>query len=299
MEKQNKAILLAVVAVLIWSTVASVFKLTLGEMELGLMLLIASLVTVLVLFVIVVYKKKLKLLKEYTFKDYAQSAMMGAINPFLYYLVLFSAYDRLPAQEAQPLNYTWPIWLVLLSILVLKQKVKPLSIVAIIISFIGVIVIALRGDLTGFTFSDPIGIGLGLMSAFIWASFWILNMKDKRDESTKLLLNFGFGAIYVLIAWFVLFEQTMPSTNGLMGAVYVGLFEMGITFFIWSMALKLSDNTARVSNMIYLTPFLSLVFIKILVGEDILFSTIIGLGLIVAGIVMQSIAAMKDKKKKK
>jgi drug/metabolite transporter (DMT)-like permease len=85
----------------------------------------------------------------------------------------------------------------------------------------------------------------------------------------------------------------MVSPIGLLGATYVGIFEMGITFVIWLKALKFSKTTARVSNLIYLSPFLSLVFIYLFVGEQILFSTVIGLILIVVGIFVQQYSSLE------
>lgn len=213
--------------------------------------------------------------------------MLGFLNPFLYYVVLFKAYSLLPAQEAQPLNYTWSIVLVLLSIPLLKQKIRFASILAIFISYFGVFVISTRGDILGFTFTNLNGVFLALGSAVIWALFWIYNIKDKRDEVAKLFLNFSFGFVFILIAMLLSSRMRIPAMVGLLGATYVGLFEMGITFVLWLKALKLSRTTAQVSNLIYLSPFLSLVLIHFVVGEKILPSTIIGLIFIVAGIIMQ------------
>ena len=50
---------------------------------------------------------------------------MGLHNPFLYYLVLLTAYKLLPAQEAGTLNYIWPLVLVLLSIPLLDKNKPP------------------------------------------------------------------------------------------------------------------------------------------------------------------------------
>jgi drug/metabolite transporter (DMT)-like permease len=66
---------------------------------------------------------------------------------------------------------------------------------------------------------------------------------------------------------------------------------MGITFVLWLSALKLSENTAKVGNLIFISPFLSLIFIHYLVGEDILASTFKGLVLIVAGLLIQQLKA--------
>jgi len=80
---------------------------------------------------------------------------------------------------------------------------------------------------------------------------------------------------------------TIPTRNGLLGAAYVGLCEMGITFLVWLKALRLSKTTAHVANLIYLVPFFALVLISLIVGEKILFSTVIGLVFIIGGIVLQ------------
>jgi drug/metabolite transporter (DMT)-like permease len=60
-----------------------------------------------------------------------------------------------------------------------------------------------------------------------------------------------------------------------------------VTFVFWLKALKYSENTAKVGNLIFLSPFLSLIFIHFLLGERILPSTFAGLGLIVAGLILQ------------
>jgi len=287
MERQKQAYVYAVTAVLFWSTVASAFKISLRYLDFLQLLFFSSIVSILVLFLILLIQNKLSLLKKYSAKDYFRSLILGFMNPFLYYVVLFKAYSLLPAQEAQPLNYTWSIMLVLLSIPLLKQKIKFISIIAILISYSGVLIISTHGDVSTFKFTNPYGVLLALGSAVIWALFWIYNIKDKRDEVAKLFLNFIFGFFFILIATLFSSKMKAPSMAGLLGASYVGLFEMGITFVLWLKALKLSNTTAQVSNLIYLSPFVSLALIHFVVGERILFSTIIGLIFIVTGILIQ------------
>ena len=287
MEKQKQAYLYAITAVLFWSTVASAFKVSLRHLDFLQLLFFSSIASIIILFLILLIQNKLSLFKEYSGKDYLRSAMLGFLNPFLYYVVLFKAYSLLPAQEAQPLNYTWSIVLVLLSIPILRQRIGFKSILAILISYFGVFVISTRGDILGLTFSNPTGVFLALGSSVIWALFWIYNVKDKRDDVAKLFLNFLFGFVFILIAMLLSSRLRIPSGAGLAGAAYVGIFEMGITFVLWLKALKLSRTTAQVSNLIYLSPFVSLVLIRFVVGETILISTIIGLIFIVVGIIMQ------------
>jgi drug/metabolite transporter (DMT)-like permease len=293
MGKQKRAYFCAFVAVLFWSTVASAFKLCLSPDHLNMsvlpLLFGASITSTAVFFIYLLFSKKLNLLKALSRKDYLRSALLGFLNPFLYYVVLFKAYSILPAQEAQPLNFIWPIMLVLLSIPLLNQKIKSKDILAIIVSFVGVFVISTRGDILGFKFTNPTGVLLATGSSVIWAMFWIYNIKDKRDEVVGLFLNFVFGSMIIFLSILLFAEVKVPNLNGILGAAYVGLFEMGITFLLWLKALKLSKTTAHVTNLIYLVPFLSLVLISFAVGEEILLSTIIGVIFIVGGIILQKL----------
>ena len=73
----------------------------------------------------------------------------------------------------------------------------------------------------------------------------------------------------------------------LLGLVWLGAFTSGFAFVFWFLALKYGD-TAKMSNIILLTPFISLVYIYFLVGEKILPSSMVGLAVIVLGILIQS-----------
>ncbi|WP_366939887.1 DMT family transporter [Thermococcus sp.] len=141
-----------------------------------------------------------------------------------------------------------------------------------------------RGNLTNLNFSDLVGVALGLGSAVVWATYWLLNLRDKRSLIEKTFWNFLFGFAYVSVLLAFAGGFSIPPVEGLIGAVYVGLFEMGVTFLIWYKAVE--DDVAFASNLAYFIPFLSLVFIFLVVGEDIMPGTLTGLVLIVLGILI-------------
>jgi drug/metabolite transporter (DMT)-like permease len=287
MKRQKLAYVYAILAVLLWGTVASAFKLTLRYLDVISMLFFASLASLVLLFGILIAQGKLHLLTLYSRHDYLYSLLLGALNPFFYYIVLFKAYSLLPAQEAQPLNQIWALILPLFSVIFLRQRIKLKSVFALIISFLGVLVIVTHGNPFSLSFSSPIGSLLAIGSAFIWALFWVSNLRDRREEVSKLFLNFLFGFFYIVVAQLIQGEFLVPSAWGLAGAVYVGFFEMGITFIFWMKALQLSETTAKITNIIYFVPFLSLMIITITVGELILWSTVIGLVFIIGGNMLQ------------
>lgn len=287
MTRQTQATLFGLATVLLWSTVATAFKLSLRYLTPIELLLYAGTASTLVLGAILLVRGKLGQAFRCSRREYLLSFGLGALNPFLYYLVLFKAYDLLPAQQAQPLNYTWAMTLTLLSVPLLKHKVRRQEWLALLVSYGGVLIISTEGDPLSLGFTDPFGVLLALGSTVIWSLYWIYNTRDRRDPVVGLFVNFLFGLPLVLVAYLLFAEVRLPDPAGLFGAIYVGTFEMGVCFVLWLLALKRTESAARIGNLIFLSPFLSLFLIHILVGEAILPATYVGLVLIVAGQLIQ------------
>lgn len=287
MDDQSRAYACGLGAVLCWSTVASAFKLSLGYLTPGQLVLVASVASWLLLGALLVVTGRLNLVALAGRGHLLHSAFLGALNPFLYYLVLFEAYARLPAQEAQALNYTWALTMALLAAPLRGHRLRGAELAAALISYLGVLVIATRGQVTSLDFADPAGVGLALASTLIWACYWLLGAGDRRDPVAGLFLNFSF-ALPLLFAWCLLTGELAPvAWQGILGGVYVGLVEMGVSFILWLLAMRLTRSTLRISSLIFLAPPLSLVLIHFVVGEAILPSTLAGLALILAGLALQ------------
>ena len=288
MNKLNRySLIYTLSAVFLWSTVATAFKISLEGMTFVQLLFYSSLVSAIALGVFVIKEKST--IGIFSIK----SILLGFLNPFLYYILLFKAYTLLPAQEAQPLNFTWPIVLSLFSVLFLKEKFNVKKIIGLLSAFVGVLIIATRGNLIELKFDNMFGVSLAVSTSLVWATFWILNLKDKRSNTIKLFGAFFWGAIFsgIYIMFFDSFK--LENYSYLFGAGFVGLFEMGITFLLWNKGLELSNDKAKTATLAYLAPFLSLVFIALILGETILPSSIAGLVFIVGGILYQNLKKKK------
>jgi drug/metabolite transporter (DMT)-like permease len=287
--KQQPAYLYAALAILFWSTVASAFKLTLRHLTpLGLLFFSSCFAFIFLAAYRLISKGNSAFADPLS--NLKKSLLAGLINPFVYYLMLFYAYDRLPAQQAQVLNYTWAIMLPIFSMIFFKEKFRKLDFLALALSFFGVILIASKGRLADMKIDDPVGVTIAISTSVIWAFYWILNLKDQREASQKLTYNFLVGSVLIFIysmvmmasgvqGWFV---SSGKIALGIVGAFYVGIFEMGLTFLIWNNALKTARNTAIVSNLIFITPFVSLLFIYLILGEPIHWATVAGLLIILS-----------------
>lgn len=291
MTKQAKAYMLTVCAVIFWGTAASAFKIALRHVTPFTLLFYSALVSAAALFVILLFQGKLTTLRGLSLSSWATVALLGFINPFCYYLVLFEAYARLPGQIAMSLNYGWPFALTVLAVPLLKQRLSKTQLVSIGVSFFGAVVIATRGRFLSFGEVSTFGVALAIGSTLLWAIFWLLNARDRLDPVVKLFLGFVFGLLYIILCSPLFGGLTLPTLTALVPLAYIGLFEMGITFVLWLTALQLSSSTARIGNVVYITPFLSLFFLHLVVGEEIHFTTFVGLFLIVGSIIFQETRA--------
>jgi drug/metabolite transporter (DMT)-like permease len=289
MDRTRKSYLYAGLSVLFWSTIPTVFKIGLGEVNVLTMLAIATFTSTVALFIILLSGGKWALLCNTSTREYLASALLGLINPFIYYIILLEAYKLLPGQVAQPLNMIWPIILVFLSVPILRQKIPVKSFLALFISFAGVYIIASQGHPFKPGSSDPIGVLLATGSSFFWALYFIFNVRDKREESVKLFTNFLFASIYLIVALAITGNSISgASLKGVAASVYVGMFEMGVTFFFWLKALQMAETSDKVSNLVYLAPFISLLFLYFIIKEPVYYTTPVGLLLIISGIYIQN-----------
>lgn len=282
--------------VLLWATVAAAFKIALAGLGVVTLLAVAAPISTAVFLVMLAARGELGLLRRSTAGEWGRSALAGLLNPFLYYLVLFEAYRRLPAQMAQPLNWTWPLVLTLMSVPCLGHRFTRRDLEGLLVSFSGVALISFVGGRGLAGGQDRLGIALALGSSVIWASSWMLTLRDRRDPAVRLAGAFLFGSLYAiaLATWAGGPDLQALSPRTVAAAAWVGLFEMGLTFFTWTRALELSGSAARVANLVYLSPFLSLFVIRLATGERILPTTFAGLGLVVLGIVRQGRSAEPD-----
>ncbi len=289
MKKSQQAYLYASLSVVLWGTIPTAFKIALSELNIVTMLGITTLISTAVLFAIMILTGKLRLLRQTTGHELLWSALLGLLNPVAYYLILLTAYSRLPGQVAQPINMIWPIILVFFSIPLLGQRIPARSFFALAVSLVGVYIISSQGTPLSPGRSDTLGVILALISSVLWALYFVLNVRDRRDESVKLFTGFLFGSAYMIILMASMGSFTHPlSFRGVAASIYCGFFEMGITFWLWLKALQLSETTDKVSNLVYFAPFISLILLHFIIDEPVYYTTPAGLLLIIGSVIFQN-----------
>ncbi len=291
MTDNSKACFYALATALLWSTIATAFKIALKHLDPWQLVFWSVATSTILLSIIVIIQGKTGLIASQFKLSPGLFLLLGLLNPFLYHVALFGAYDLLPAQQAQALNYSWPMALTLLAVPLLGRKLSFKSLLCCLLAYAGVLIICTRGEFQNLNFSSTLssrtGVILALSSTIIWALYWIFNTRRDGDPVVSLLICFICGLPWIIGAT-ALFSSFWPiSSEGLAAAAYVGLVEMGFAYILWLKALKLADNTAMISNISYLSPFLSLIFIANILGESIYPATYAGLIMIIVAVLAQ------------
>ena len=286
-DTDRRAVKMGLGAVVLWSTVATAFNLSLQYLTPLQLVTLATAVSWCFFAIRLSSTERWRNLQATSAKARATGLLVGWLNPSLYYLVLFAAYDRLPAQEAMAINYSWGITLALLAAPLLRQRLSSGALLAACISYGGIVVIATRGAPLSLDFAQPLGVGLALLSTLLWSLYWVINTRLSLDPEVNLLLNFS-GALPLLLVLLWVSDTPFPTVwQGWAGGLYVGLFEMGLAFVLWMGAMKATTSTLRISSLIFLSPPLSLVLIWLIAGEPVKATTLIGLMLILFGLWLQ------------
>lgn len=282
----KKEYIYAGISIFLWSTTATVTKLLLGNLNSMQIMLISTFFAFIFLFFMNLIMGTLKELKNYKITDFIHIFLIGSLGIFLYHLLLYLGIDKLEASQAFIINYLWPIMAVLSACVLLKEKITIKKIFAIILSFIGVMIVTINGKLLNVDKNTFIGAIYCIFAAVSYGLFTVLNKKKNYNKYLSMMLYY-FIALIISFVYAIINKEkvSMFFAEGI-GMLWNGIFATAIPFTTWALALEKGD-TAKVSNLAYITPFLSLVWTYIILKEDLSIYSIVGLIIIVSGIFVQ------------
>ncbi|WP_025270649.1 DMT family transporter [Hippea sp. KM1] len=280
-----KALAAVFICIISWAFIPIASKEILRGMNNYAMLFFSNIISALVLGVYLFAQNGIGALKKYSAKDYFIMSFLGFLGSFLFYVFLYKAFSLASAQEVFIINYTWPILITVFGFFILKERATLISLLAITISFLGVIVIATKGNLSTLKLTNLYADMLALLAATCFALFSVLGKKVKYEQKTAVFVYFLSASIFSL-ATVKYFRIRLIDTNTLFWLFINGAIINGVSYIFWFYALK-KAKTALVSNLVYLTPLFSLIFISLILKERIEPYSIAALFLIMAGIGLQ------------
>ena len=217
----------------------------------------------------------------------ATTLLLGIYGLFGFHFLLFIALRMAPPVEANLVNYLWPLLMVVLAPLFLREvKLKGAHIAAAVVGFAGAAIAILDGaGASSASASWSWGYLPAIGSAVIWASY-SLATRRVPDFPTAAIGLFGLLSGLLSLLCHVLLEapaSLSPRDWTLVAAM--GLGPLGTAFFLWDRALKLGDPR-HIGILSYLTPLLSTALLLAVSGREFSASIVVAAVMIVGAAVL-------------
>lgn len=282
MSTKTKAIIYVFVCVALWALIPVVSKLGQANLDNHQFLFWSSLVSFLAFLGTTTTVKQQKKFLTYKFGDWIKAISLGFLGTYLYYILLYFGYAHTQGLEVLVLQYSWPIFIVVLSIFLLKEKLTFKRGLAILLGFVGVVLVLTKGNLTQIHLSNYGVDLLVLLAAGTFGLFSVLSKKIRLEPYTLITIYFLTATVASLISMLWLSEFLLPTKEALIPILVNGLFVNGFSYIFWLKALK-SAEASFVAPFVFLTPVLAAFYLIVFFHEPLLPVYVIGLGTVVIG----------------
>ncbi|MBO5329849.1 MAG: DMT family transporter [Anaerotignum sp.] len=226
-----------------------------------------------------VYLKKSKLDKAAIKKNFVMLALSGAFIG-INWILLFESYHYTTVATATLCYYMQPIFVILASPFLLKEKLTPKKVICVLVALIGMVFVS--GVLqTGIpALSEAKGILYGLGAACFYATVVLMNKKiTEINAYDKTIMQLGMGAI-VLSPYVMLTQDFGAATASMTPSLwllllFVGLVHTGVAYALYFDSMKdLKAQTLAIFS--YIDPIVAIILSALLLKESMGLYGVIG-----------------------
>ena len=267
---------------MLWALIPVVLKTGQNSLDNHQFLFYSSLVSFLLFALLSFFTKSYKTFKKLNVITWAKTVFLGFLGTYLYYILLYFGYKNAKGLEVLVLQYSWPIFIVLLSTVLLKEKLTKKKILSIVIGFLGVIFMLTKGNFAQIHLNNIKVDILVIFGAFAFALFSVLSKKVTIDAYTLNTIYFFTATICSFISMLTFSSFKLPNTHSLLPIIINGLFVNGISYLFWIKALKYAP-ASFVAPFVFLTPIVSSLYLVLFFGEIFLSIYLVGMILVIIG----------------
>ena len=284
-KKQTLTYLSAMLATLLWASAFPATRYALNyysPVSLMVMRFTAASVTLGILGII----NKIKLPKM---KDLPMFVVSGLSGVFLYSYLFNTGSVSVPAGVSSFIIASSPIFTLILTRIFLKEIVKPVCWIGVLLSFCGLAAVTLT-QTTEFSFD--IGVFLVILAALCSGLYStvmrILTKKYTAIEATTYTIIAGTLGTLLFLPTAI---GEIPDSNITVNliVIFMGIFPAAIAYLAWSYALSKAAKTAHVTVFSYLIPFISAIIAYIWLQETLSVFVLIGGIIIITGMILTNI----------
>jgi drug/metabolite transporter (DMT)-like permease len=277
MKNKSKAVFYTLICVALWALIPVVSKLGQAELNNHQFLFLSSSVSFIAFLVATVAVGQSKMFFTYKIRDWFNAIFLGFLGTYLYYILLYFGYANAQGLEVLVLQYSWPIFIVLLSVLILKEKLTLKRALAVFFGFLGVMLVLTKGDFTQIRLDNYFVDILVLIAALIFALFSVLSKKVNLEPYTMITIYFFTATVASCISMLCFSDFSLPTKDALIPILVNGLLVNGFSYIFWIKALKQAE-ASFIAPFVFLTPVLAALYLILFFKEPLL--PVYGLGLL-------------------
>ena len=285
--KLNIGIIYIILCIIFWSLAPTVAKFAQSELDHHQYLFYSSIISFLSILLVSVFQNKLKEILSYSKKILLVLFTLGFLD-FLYYLLLYFGYKHANGLEVLVIQYTWPIFIVFLSLIILKEDLTIKKLISVILGFIGVGLVITKGNLTSLNFSQIDVLLIVIIGCIAFALFSVLSKIVKVDATNAVMIYYFSAILYSIFTVNSYSTFVIPSNKDWIFILINGIFINGISYLFWIKALQIFD-ASKVAPYIFITPILSAFFLILFFDEAILMIYFVGLFFVILSGLINSI----------
>jgi len=287
MKTQTKALINVLLCVGMWSLIPIVSKLGQSDLDNHQFLFwssIASLIT----FIFIIYREnKIQDLAFLSLKKWIYAFFLGLLGTYLYYILLYFGYANAQGLEVLVIQYCWPIFVIILSIFLLNEKLTFIKSISILLGFSGVVLVLSKGNLSEIHLENFTVDGIVLLAAFTAGLFSVLSKRIQVDPTLLVSIYFLSAVIASFISMQILSNWAIPTVSSIIPILVNGILVNGLSYLLWVKALK-AIEASKIAPLVFLSPVLSTILLIVLFNEPFQSFYLIGMALVIVGGLLNS-----------
>ncbi len=266
MTDRRLGTLYALTCVGLWALIPVVARLGQVARDVHQFLFWSSLLSLLAVGVLAVVSGALLQLRRYRLRHWLQAVGLGLLGTYLYYLLLYRGYAAGGGMEVLIVQYTWPVFVALLSSLLLRERFGRARQMALMLGFIAVVLVLSKGEWQGFSLSRPADLAWVGLGAFFFALFSVLSKGMGLEPVSLILVYFLTATLASLLSMLLFSGFALPRDQTLFPLVLNGVLVNGLSYVLWLRALRLTE-ASFLAPLIFVAPILSTAYLLLLFDE--------------------------------
>ena len=236
-------------------------------------------------------------LLSYNFRDHIKLLILSLLGFGGYQTLKYTAFTIVPAPQANILQYSYPVFMVIFAMPILKQPLTFTKIISIVMGFIGAVLILSGGSLVSIEWNHFGGYIAAIAAGASFGLFSALAAEASYEPVSSTFFFQLYSSALIFIGLMITGHSAVPSTlSETAGVLYVGVIANVVGVVLLISAQKLTNDVSYISGALYLVPFLSLFSFRIFLDYPIPFYAYLGLLFIVGGMVFHTIRSHNGKK---